>query len=116
MFLWLAVAVLIWMTSRLLRWPRGRTRRATESAQEAALAEPPALTDHESGAPLSPPEDHFRRLRPRASAPPVAAIAARTLPVLGIVGTVLTLLLAIGVVRGELPYFEVTRRVRSDAG
>jgi hypothetical protein len=60
----------------------------------------------ESGAPLSPPEDHFRRLRQRASAPPVVAVAARSLPVLGMVETLPTLLLEVGVVRGELPYLK----------
>jgi uncharacterized protein YjbI with pentapeptide repeats len=49
------------------------------------------------------PEDHFRRLRPQTSAPPVAAIAARSLPLLGLAGAVLTLALGIGASRGELP-------------
>jgi hypothetical protein len=56
-----------------------------------------------SAEPLSPPEDHFRRLRPRASAPPAAAVVARSLPLLGFAGEVLTLLAAVGVVRGQLP-------------
>jgi hypothetical protein len=56
-----------------------------------------------SAEPLSPPEDHFRRLRPRASAPPAAAVVARSLPLLGVAGVVLTLLAAVGVVRGQLP-------------
>ena len=52
-----------------------------------------------------PPEDHFKRLRPRTAAPPVASIAARSLPLLGTMGVLLTVFLAVGSVRGELPYF-----------
>jgi uncharacterized protein YjbI with pentapeptide repeats len=49
------------------------------------------------------PEDHFRQLRPRSSAPPAAAIAARSLPLLGLFGAVVTITLGIGAARGELP-------------
>lgn len=52
---------------------------------------------------LPVPEDHFRNLRPRTSAPPAAAIAARSLPLLGVVGALATLTLGFGAARGELP-------------
>jgi hypothetical protein len=117
---------LIAMSGRLLRRPRSRAptsmKADEESASRAAAranASPSAMTASPSpigsspqtqpGQPAAtthpPPEDHFRRLRPRASAPPVAAIAARSLPAIGILGALVTLLLAAGAVRGELPYF-----------
>lgn len=99
-----AISVLMGMIGRLLRWPRARSRRSTEPAGQSMQSEPAVATAAESAAPLSPPEDHFRNLRPRTSAPPVAAIAARSLPAFGIVGALLTLLFGIGVVRGELPF------------
>ncbi len=126
MFTRLALTALTGMSGRLLRRPRSRARR-----QETATggATPGGETTHqetrapaESGAPvpstapaqtpsspqastaLAPSEDHFRRLRPQARTPVLAVIAARSLPVLGIIGTVATLLLAAGAVRGELPY------------
>jgi hypothetical protein len=126
MFTRLALTALTGMSGRLLRRPRSRARRREtaagrvtppggESTRQATTA------SAESGAPLpaapgqtepsplgvtaiTPPEDHFRRLRPRARAPLLAVIAARSLPVLGIIGTLATLLLAAGAVRGELPY------------
>ena len=127
MFTRLAVTVLTGMSGRLLRRPRSRARQETKTAGKptrssgaaagqassppARIATPPLVesqsqTQPVSAAttPLTPPEDHFRRLRPRTSAPPVAAVAARSLPLLGILGSLLTLLLAAGAVRGDLPY------------
>ena len=126
MFTRLALLVLAGMSSRLRRRPRSgaRTSRkadgaATSGAATGANVGPAAMSATSAAAgspaeahagqpamtPLAPAEDHFRRLRPRASAPPVAAIAARSLPVIGVLGALVTLLLAAGAVRGELPYF-----------
>lgn len=102
MFTRFATVVLTGMAARLVRRPRARV--PTPSSKPAAAQAPAPARPADSGAASSPPEDHFRRLRPRASAPPVAAVAARSLPVLGIVATIVTLALAVGAVRGELPY------------
>ncbi|MFN8593750.1 MAG: pentapeptide repeat-containing protein [Thermomicrobiales bacterium] len=55
----------------------------------------------------SPPVDHFQKLRPQATVPPVASIAARSLPVLGLLGILVTIALGVGAARGELPYVGV---------
>ena len=120
----LALWVLVGMSGRLRRRPRSGARTSRQAdetsttgtasdapafpaAMNAMASGPLAVTQpgNPAATPLPPPEDHFRRLRPRASAPPVAAIAARSLPVIGVLGTLVTLLLAAGAVRGELPYF-----------
>jgi uncharacterized protein YjbI with pentapeptide repeats len=75
----------------------------------APLPSPPAESEAPASQPeaIAPPipEDHFRQLRPRSSAPPAAAVAARSLPLLGVVGAVVTLALGVGAARGELPGF-----------
>lgn len=71
----------------------GMTEESTASESSAALPD----------AQLPVPVDHFRTLRPRTSAPPAAAIAARSLPLLGLLGMLITLALGIGAARGELP-------------
>jgi hypothetical protein len=100
MFTRLALTALTGMSGRLLRRPRSRARRREEAAGTATTAE--------SDAPLSPPTAAAPaapgHVRPRGNAPLLAAIAARSLPILGVIGTVATLLLAVGAVRGELPY------------
>jgi hypothetical protein len=126
MFTRLALMVLTGMSGRLLRRPRARARRretATSTATRlhgestGAASTGPAQT----GAPLSPtaaptqstpqvativgpPEEQVRRLRPRTRAPLVAAIGARSLPLLGLLGTLITAILAAGAISGELPY------------
>ena len=126
MFTRLVLTVLTGMSSRLFGRPQLRaiwqgmaagkatrssgdpTRQVTTGAQSGAPLPPTpaAQTQPSSQAAITTmtPEDHFRRLRPRASAPPVAAIAAKSLPVLGVIGTVVTIVLMAGAVRGELPY------------
>ncbi len=120
--LWALIAT----SSQLLRRPRSRATTSTNAdehsasgtaaganaspAKMRALLSPPGSSPQmQPGQPAAtahtPPEDHFRRLRPRASAPPVATIAARSLPGIGVLGALVTLLLAAGAVRGELPYF-----------
>ena len=117
MFTRLALTVRAGMSGHLLRRSRSRARQPAESTDKAG-ASPRSKTATDSSAepqaqtqaspplttPLTPPEDHFRRLRPRADAPPVAAIVGRSLPLLGILGSLITVLLAAGAVRGELPF------------
>ena len=109
MFTRLALTALTGMSGRLLRRPRSRARRREEAASTAATAEsdaplsPPAAAQTppspQAGAATSAPG----HVRPRGNAPLLAAFAARSLPILGIIGTLATLLLAAGAVRGELP-------------
>src|SRR5919205_4108602 len=107
MFTRLALMALTGMSGRLLRWPRSRGRRreraasavtrsnrgstgeaSTGSAQTGAPLPPPAAEQTQSSpraaTAVTPSEEHVGRLRPRARAPLVAAIAARSLPLLGI--------------------------------
>ena len=100
MFTRLAMVVLTGMAGRLLRRPRSRARTGSTPAVAAKATSP---QEPPGALPSSPPEDHFRRLRPRGSAPPAATIAARSLPVFGIVAGLLTLALAVGAVQGGLP-------------
>jgi uncharacterized protein YjbI with pentapeptide repeats len=86
---------------RLWRWPRGRAKPSGMIGSGSREPEPPVAAAATTG---PPPEDHFRRLRPRPQAPPVAAIAVRSLPILGVIGGLVTLALAIGAARGALPY------------
>ena len=124
MFTRLALTALTGMSGRLLRRPRSRMRRremaattsseksapheSTASAQSgaplAATAAAQADPSPESGSAIAARDDHYRGLRPRARAPLPAAVAARSLPILGLVGTVSTVILMAGAVRGELPY------------
>lgn len=114
----LALIALSGMTSRLLSRKRARPRpdersdsakpatrstrsgnkSATAAAHEAPVSQPGTVTT------ATPPVDPFRNLPARAGVPLVASIAARSLPVIGICGSLLTLLLGIGALRGELPY------------
>ena len=112
----LALVVLSGMAGRLLRGRRARAAssakhgtpsQASQGAGEAARTIPPGPTAAaprpETAAPSAPPVDPFRQLPPRVAAPRLASIAARSLPVLGLLGVAVTLTLAVGTVRGELP-------------
>jgi uncharacterized protein YjbI with pentapeptide repeats len=123
----LAMIVLTGMSGRLLRRPRARARRretaastvtrsngestgetSTGSAQTGTLSPAPTAAQTQSSPPpatvVRPPEEHGRRLRPRARAPLVARIGARSLPLLGVIGMLATAILAAGAVSGELPH------------
>lgn len=111
----LALVVLTGMTGRILRRPRGKAegtksagaRSATTGSQadpkQADNASPPAATEAVPEAPV----DHFRQLSAKGRTPIAASVAARSLPILGLMGLVVTLILAIGAVRGELPFIGV---------
>jgi uncharacterized protein YjbI with pentapeptide repeats len=71
----------------------------TDTANAASSTAPEATSDV--------PVDHFRQLSARGRTPPAASIAAKSLPILGLLGLVVTLILAIGAVQGELPYIGV---------
>lgn len=114
----IALVALSGMTGRLMRRKRSRasqekpararktlTTRTGEPAQSPAdLAQATSAATPADAATVAPPVDHFRQLSPRPGAPPVASIAAKSLPILGLLGTAATVLLAIGSVNGELPY------------
>src|SRR5829696_6754218 len=123
MFTRLALTALTGMSGRLLRRPRSRARRREMAAGTATTASGTSIgheiaTPAESNVPLSATTAAQTQsspqvgattaapghVRPRANAPLLAAIAARSLPILGVIGTLATLLLAVGAVRGELPY------------
>lgn len=127
MFTRLALTVLTVMSGRLLRRPRSRSRRrettsAAATTLSGASTRPETETPAEGGTPIPSPaptqsqpsaqvelaragqEDQFHRSRRRTSPPPVAAVAVRSLPILGVLGALVTLLLAVGAVRGELPF------------
>jgi uncharacterized protein YjbI with pentapeptide repeats len=70
---------------------------AGPAASSGAFAKPGAATP-------DPPIDHFRQLSPRSSAPPIASIAAKSLPIIGVLGALMTAALAFGAFTGELPY------------
>lgn len=115
-----ALVALTGMTSRLL----GRKRRRAAGAKPAksttgfaqrpsargdaasppAAPVPPATASPAKDGTPPPPVDHFRQLSPSAETPLVASVAAKSLPVLGLLGTLATLILAAGAFRGELPY------------
>jgi uncharacterized protein YjbI with pentapeptide repeats len=116
----LALIALSGMTGRLMRRKRSRTSeekpvrarktlttRTGEPAQRPQDT-PPATastTVETAAATPPPPVDHFRQLSPRSGAPPIASIAAKSLPILGLLGTAATVTLAIGMFNGEpLPY------------
>jgi uncharacterized protein YjbI with pentapeptide repeats len=83
---------------------RQETTTPVESgASFAATATHPQPVS-ESEPAIASPEDHVRRARRRTKAPLLASIAAGSLPVLGGIGTLATLVLAAGAVRRELPY------------
>lgn len=111
----LAVVALTGMSGRLFRQrrrgqpekPGKRSAREekTRPAGSAPAAPPPAGAAPAPAAPDTPPPiDHFRQLSPRQSAPLLATVAARSLPVLGLLGLLITVLLAAGALRGELPF------------
>lgn len=115
-----AVVALTGMTSHLLRRKKrpgepeerpGRRRIPGKPAPTAAVAAQPATpAAPDVAAPVKVAEaapenvDHFRSLPPKPGAPLVATIAARSLPLVGILGTLATLTLGVGVYLGELPY------------
>jgi uncharacterized protein YjbI with pentapeptide repeats len=127
MFTRLAMIALTGMSARLLRRPRSRGRRRETassavtrsngestreastgfmqtSAQSAQATGAQAQSSPQAATVATPPEDHVRDLRPRARVPLVAAIAASSLPLLGVLGILATAILAAGAVNGELPY------------
>lgn len=73
--------------------------QAPSAAPAAASSASPTLAD--------PPVDHFRQLPPRIRTPLLASVAARSLPLLGVLGLVATIVLGVGAIRGELPYVGV---------
>lgn len=109
----LAIIALTGMSGRLL-WRRrrkadARARRKIPpvvpepiDAGTAVLASPASQTSL-TPAP-DPPVNHFRQLSARPDAPRLATVAARSLPVLGILGLIATVALTIGALQGELPY------------
>jgi len=114
----LALVALSGMSSRLLSRKRARKRpdeqsapakpatRSTRLGSESATVAAPEAPISQSGTATNaaPPVDPFRNLPARAGAPLVASIAARSLPVIGVCGSLITLFLGIGALRGELPY------------
>ena len=117
MFTRLAVMALTGMSGRLLRRSGLRFRRSrTGSSGSAAVARggaasnPGVVTATPNPAPATdvsaaaPQVDHFRHLKPVPGPPLLARIAARSLPVLGFLGALVTAFLAIGAVRGEMPF------------
>lgn len=114
----LALVALTGMTGRLIQRRRSRasqeqpprtrktlTTRTGEPAQRpAGPPQATASTTAAAAATPTPPVDHFRQLSPRSAAPPVASIAAKSLPILGLLGTAAAVVLAIGTFNGELPY------------
>jgi hypothetical protein len=127
MFTRLALIALTGMGARLLRRSRSRVRRRemaasavvrsnrestgaanAEVVQTGAPLPEPIAAKTESSLPAATvatrPEDPVRGLRPRARAPLPAAIAARSLPLLGVLGMLATAILAAGAISGELPF------------
>jgi uncharacterized protein YjbI with pentapeptide repeats len=111
----LALVVLTGMTGRILRRSRKKTDRAA-AANASGTSSPakPSQVGSAQETPQSVPEaaiaapvDPFRQLSAQRRTPRVASVAARSLPALGLLGLVVTLVLAIGAVRGELPYVGV---------
>ncbi len=114
----IALVALSGMTGRLMRRKRSRASqekpartRKTLTTRTGEPAQPPADFPQANSpatpvaaATVAPPVDHFRQLSPRPGAPPIASIAAKSLPILGLLGTAATVLLAMGSVNGELPY------------
>ncbi len=111
----LALVALTGMTGRILRRPRARKEQeASGETRSTPLAKPAKETRTSNAAPASAaeaapevPVDHFRQLSARGRAPLVASVAARSIPILGFLGLVVTLIFAIGAARGELPFFGV---------
>jgi hypothetical protein len=95
------------LVSTMSAWNLRRTRaRREQTKPRSSGTQSPAAIDADAGSAavdITPPEDHFRRLRPGPDAPPLASIVARSLPLIGILGVVGTVALAIGSARGELP-------------
>jgi uncharacterized protein YjbI with pentapeptide repeats len=108
----LAVVALTGMTGRLFRRQASTASKSTSARRRnaaAAAASPPptaAADAAEATATVaaSPPVDHFRHLSPRVKTPLLASVTAKSLPLIGLLGTAITVALAIGAVRGELPY------------
>lgn len=111
----LALVALTGMTGRILRRPRKKTERSVEKGAsgvrtgikpdqpQSALESPRPSSGPASDAPV----DHFRQLSAQRRTPPLATVAARSLPIIGLLGLLLTLVFAIGAVRGELPFLGV---------
>src|SRR5829696_5238440 len=112
MFTRLALIALTGMSGRLLRRPRSRARRREMPSATATTASGKSTRQETAAQTLpSPPAaataavgDRAPHVRSRGNAPVPAAIAARSLPVLGVIGTLVTVVLAAGAVRGELPF------------
>jgi uncharacterized protein YjbI with pentapeptide repeats len=112
----LAVLALSGMTGRIFRRKELRTstspstkgaRPTATTGAIAATAAPSAAQSSAGPAPTgaaSPPVDYFQHLSPHAKTPILASVAAKSLPLLGLLGTAVTLALGLGAVRGELPY------------
>jgi uncharacterized protein YjbI with pentapeptide repeats len=81
---------------------------AAMPAESNAQVSPPAVAETQPAAPAvaaSRASDvDYRPAQSPTGTPRLATIAARSLPVLGVIGMLATLVLAVGVVRGELPF------------
>jgi uncharacterized protein YjbI with pentapeptide repeats len=112
----IALVALSGMAGRMLR----KRKRSASASSSKGRTGAPASSPWQATAPLgaeaplaqsdsatitteeSSPSDPFRNLTYRR-APRIASIAARSLPILGVVSTLLTITFAIGTVVGELP-------------
>ncbi|MCA9877467.1 MAG: pentapeptide repeat-containing protein [Thermomicrobiales bacterium] len=101
----IALVVLSGMAGRVLR--QRKTAPTAAATPPTAHPDPDPTTNAQTAPPTIPmevagPSDPFRNLTYRR-APRLASVAARSLPIVGILSTLVTLVIAIGAVLGELP-------------